>query len=69
MFSFALSQREYPKGIGIEDSIDIKNNVLIRYDLVGKSVVDIPLKVLEEVLYDIGIQYLKIKKRRSKWHG
>ena len=55
---YALSQRDFPLGIGWHQSFKIKNSVLLRYGI-GKGEVlwDVPDNVLEEI----------IKELRKKW--
>ena len=58
MSSYALSQREHPKGIGVGRTMRIKKHVLSKFNLAKDTFLyDVPDGVCEEILI----------KLREKW--
>ena len=55
---YALSQRDFPQGVGWHQSFKIKNSVMLRYGIGNGEVLwDVPDNVLEEI----------VKELRNEW--
>ena len=65
MRSYALSQREYPLGIGVGRTMRIKKHVLSKYHLASDIFLyDAPDNVCDEILTAIREEWLKKERKQ-----